>query len=173
MPKILPILIAPDVILKTESRPVDRIDDRVRELLDNMVATMYDAPGIGLAANQIGVTERLIVVDASRDPENRNPLKMINPEVVWESEQLTVHEEGCLSIPDYYAEVIRPKEIKVKYLDETGGEHEMHADDLWSRCIQHEIDHLDGVLFIDHLSSLKRNMALRKMEKIKKLSEIM
>jgi peptide deformylase len=133
-----------------------------------MLETMYDAPGIGLAAPQIGLTKRLIVIDVAGKDEEPQPLKIVNPEIVWSSDEESTYEEGCLSLPGHYADVTRPAAVRVKYLDETGAAQEIEADGLLATCLQHEIDHIDGVLFIDHLSALKRNMILRKMTKAKK-----
>lgn len=165
---ILPIITAPDPRLKLKSKRVEKVDDGIRHLLDDMLATMYAAPGVGLAAIQIGVSKRIIVIDVARDGEERKPMFLINPEIVWASDDETVCEEGCLSLPEQYAEVKRPKAIKVQYLDYFGDLRELEADGLLAVCIQHEMDHLDGVLFVDHLSSLKRNMILRKLSKTKR-----
>lgn len=165
---LLEILIAPDPRLKQKCVPVEEVTDRIRKLLDDMLETMYEAPGIGLAAPQVGVAKQIIVVDAAREGEKPNPLKMINPEIIWTSEQERTYEEGCLSVPDNWAEVVRPERIKVRYMDETGTTRELEADDLLATCIQHEIDHLNGVLFIDHISRLKRQMILRKLTKLKR-----
>ncbi|MBO6825095.1 MAG: peptide deformylase [Sneathiella sp.] len=168
---LLPILTAPDPRLKTISEPVAEVNDEIRKLVDDMFETMYEAPGIGLAAIQVGVQKRLLVVDVigKNDEENDpDPIALINPEITWVSDDDSVYEEGCLSVPAHYADVVRPAEIKVKYLDRDGKEQELHADGLLATCIQHEIDHLDGILFVDHLSALKRNMILRKLLKLKK-----
>ena len=165
---ILPILIAPDPRLKRKSQPVDGIDGDIRRLTDNMLATMYQAPGIGLAAVQVGVPKRVIVIDIAREDEPKAPLLLINPEVVWVAEEDTKYEEGCLSVPEHYAEVTRPAEAKVRYLDLEAEIRELHATGFLATVVQHEIDHLDGILFIDHLSQLKRNMILRKLLKAKK-----
>ena len=174
---VRPILIAPDPRLKLRSRPVPAVDGEVRRLMEDMVETMKSADGIGLAAPQIGVLKRVIVVaaprgDADDDGEGRSkvPLRMANPEVVWESDEAELREEGCLSLPEHYAEVCRPARVRVRYLDETGAQREVEAGDLLGTCIQHEIDHLDGVLFVDHISALKRGMILRKLTKSKKLN---
>lgn len=167
------IIVVPDPVLKQEAQPVAKVDDAIRQQMDNMLETMYDAPGIGLAANQVNMLNRVLVMDVSRrvseegerEPE---PIFMANPEVIWESEEMSVMEEGCLSIPKQYADVERPAQVRVKYLNYDGKEAELEADGLLSHCVQHEIDHLNGVLFIDYLSSLKRNMMLRKVEKLKK-----
>lgn len=168
---ILPILIAPDPVLEAVSKPVEVVDDEIRILLRDMAETMYSAPGIGLAAPQVGVSLRVIVVDIEYgdDPLSRNPLKIVNPEITWLSDEDTSYEEGCLSIPKHYADVVRPRALKLKYLDEFGKEQTLEAQDLLAICIQHEIDHLDGILFIDHLSNIKRTMIMRKLLKEKKL----
>jgi len=168
---LLPILTAPDPRLKTISEPVAEVTDEIRQLVDDMLETMYEAPGIGLAAIQVGVQKRLLVVDVigKNDEENDpEPLALINPEITWVSDDDSVYEEGCLSVPAHYADVVRPAEIKLNYLDIEGNKKELHADGLLATCIQHEIDHLDGILFVDHLSALKRNMILRKLLKQKK-----
>lgn len=164
---VLPILIAPHPVLKTVADPVERIDDDVLRLLDDMLDTMYDAPGIGLAAPQIGVSRRVVVIDLARDGEPPAPMRLINPEILWESEDISAREEGCLSVPDIYAEVERPAVIGLRFTDETGAAREIEAGGLLATCIQHEIDHLDGVMFYDHLSTLKRGMILKKMKKLK------
>jgi peptide deformylase len=161
----VPILIAPHPVLKTKARPVGPGDrETVRALLPRMFATMYRAPGIGLAAPQVGVGLRVAVVDLM-PADARAPIVLINPEVVAVSTELATREEGCLSLPAQYADVTRPARVKVRYLDETGARQEMEADELLAACLQHEIDHLDGVLFVDHLSVLKRNMILRRLAK--------
>ncbi|SBW12259.1 peptide deformylase [uncultured Alphaproteobacteria bacterium] len=162
---ILPILVAPDPRLKTRAKPVETIDDDLRRLIDDMLETMYDAPGIGLAAPQVGVLKRLLVLDVAGKDDPPAPMAFVNPEIVWESEEMNVYEEGCLSIPSHYAEVERPARVKVRFLDRDGNRREIEADGLLATCVQHEIDHLDGKLFIDYLSSLKRNMILRKLKK--------
>ena len=164
-----PIIWAPDPVLKTKCTPVPAVDDEIRTLMDDMLDTMYAAPGIGLAAPQIGVTKRVIVVDVSEKDEPRAPLCLANPEIVWKSDETAPHEEGCLSLPDLYADVERPVAVKVRYLDRDGASQELEADGLLAICLQHEIDHIDGVLFVDHLSALKRNMFLKKMVKAKKV----
>ncbi len=164
---VLPIVIAPDRRLKFRCKPVDAVDDGVRAQLADMLATMYDAPGIGLAAPQVGDERRLIVIDVARDDDPPEPMQIVNPKILWESDKKCIMNEGCLSIPDVYYDVKRPEQVRVKYLDETGTKQEVEADGLLARCLQHEIDHLDGVLFIDHISSLKRNMALSKAKKLK------
>ena len=162
---VLPILVAPHPVLKQRANPVEKVDARVATLMDDMVETMYDAQGIGLAAPQIGVLERVIVVDVHEKGEPANPIRMANPEVVWASDELLPCEEGCLSVPEHYAEVTRPKAVRVRYLDQQNEVRELEADGMLATCIQHEIDHLNGVLFVDHLSMLKRNMILRKLQK--------
>jgi peptide deformylase len=165
---ILPIVWAPDPILKARCARVETVDDEVRRLMDDMLETMYDAPGVGLAAPQVGVKRRIIVVDCSNDDEEPNPLRMVNPELIAVSEDEAIKEEGCLSLPGHYADVTRPAEAKIRYLDETGAAREIDANGLLATCIQHEIDHINGILFVDHLSALKRNMILKKMVKAKK-----
>lgn len=162
------ILIVPDPRLKQECEEVAEVNDEIRELLDDMLETMYAAPGIGLAAPQIGVMKRVVVMDVSDDKEKPQPLKLVNPEIIWESEDTSVYQEGCLSIPEQYADVERPAEVGLRYLDENGNEHEIEADGLLATCIQHELDHLDGILFTDYLSALKRNMILKKVQKLQK-----
>ena len=168
---LLPIITAPDPRLKKKSKPVERVDDAIRQLMADMMSTMYAAPGIGLAAPQVGVLKRVIVIDAAREGDPSRPLKLANPEIVWASDDDNTYEEGCLSVPEHYAEVVRPRAVKVRYLDETGAKREIEAEGLLATCLQHEIDHLDGVLFLDHLSALKRNMILRKLLKEKKAVE--
>jgi peptide deformylase len=165
---LLDIITAPDPRLKKKAAPVERVDGEVRRLMDDMLETMYDAPGIGLAAPQVGVSKRVIVIDLAREEEGPRPLQMANPEVVWVSDEDAVYEEGCLSVPDHFGEVVRPAEVRVRYLDRDNEIREIAADGLLATCLQHEIDHLDGILFVDHLSALKRNMILRKLLKEKK-----
>jgi peptide deformylase len=163
--EILPILFVPDPTLRAKCRPVGPQDnDAVRALLPRMFSTMYQAPGIGLAAPQIGQKLRFLVADVQPN-ESRQPIAMINPEIVARSTELATREEGCLSLPGQFAEVTRPARVKLRYLDETGARRELEAEGLLSACLQHEIDHLDGVLFVDHLSALKRNMILRRLAK--------
>lgn len=162
---LLDILIAPNPVLKTRARPVGKADaDAVRDLVPRLFATMYRAPGIGLAAPQVGTGLRLAVVDLMAD-DKPAPITLINPEIVARSEELATREEGCLSLPGMYADITRPARVKLRYLDQTGARREMEAEGLLSACLQHEIDHLDGILFVDHLSSLKRNMILRRLAK--------
>lgn len=163
------ILLHPDPRLKKVVEPVDNITDELRVLADDMLDTMYDAPGIGLAGPQIAVMQRVIALDCVKDEnEEPRPLFMINPEVIAASDDLNVYNEGCLSIPDHFADVERPAEVDVRWIDVDGKEHTEHFDGLWATCIQHEIDHLNGTLFIDHLKPLKRQMITRKMQKLKR-----
>jgi peptide deformylase len=169
----LDIITLPDRTLRAASVPVESVDDEVRRFLDDMLETMYEAPGIGLAAVQVGLPRRLVTIDvAKREDENAdpNPLFLINPEILWRSDERAVHEEGCLSIPEYYAEVERPASVRVRYLDRDGKLQEIEAGSILAVCLQHEIDHLDGVLFIDHLSKLKRDMVIKKFAKQAKAS---
>jgi peptide deformylase len=168
---LLPILIAPNQMLKTRARPIKPADaDLVRDLIPRMFATMYKAPGIGLAAPQVSQSLRLIVVDVMPD-DKRQPHSLINPEVVAASTELATREEGCLSLPGQYAEITRPARVKVRYLDQTGARREIEAEGLLAACLQHEIDHLDGILFVDHLSALKRNMIMRRLAKEQRLKQ--
>jgi peptide deformylase len=162
------ILIAPDPRLKIKARRVDKVDTRVRKLMDDMLETMYAAPGIGLAAPQVGEAVRVIVLDVARDGAPAQPLRIANPEIVWASEEEIPCEEGCLSLPDQFADVTRPAEVKVRYLDHENEIREIHAKGLLAVCLQHEMDHLEGVLFVDRISVLRRNMILRKLAKLKK-----
>ena len=164
----LPIIVAPDPRLKGEALPVDAVNDDIRTLMDDMLETMNDANGIGLAAPQVGVLKRIIIVDVAPMDSPRAPFAMANPEVIWESDVIVRKEEGCLSLPDHYAEVDRPETIKIRYLDRENEIREMDADGMLATCVQHEIDHLDGVLFVDRVSALKRNMILRKLTKAKR-----
>jgi peptide deformylase len=165
---ILPIITAPDPRLKQVSKPVVKVDGEVRKLMDDMLETMYRAPGIGLAAPQVGVLKRVIVLDLAREDEKPAPLKMANPEITWVSEEDATYNGGCLSLPEHYADVVRPAACKVRYLDYQNEIRTIEADGLLATCLQHEIDHLDGVLFVDHLTALKRNIILRKLLKTKK-----
>jgi peptide deformylase len=165
---VLPIIVAPDPRLKAKCKPVARVDAEVRRLMDDMLETMHLAPGIGLAAPQVGVAKRVIVVDVSPSGEPRKPYRLANPEIVWASEETTAFEEGCLSLPEQFAEVVRPARIRVRYLDHENEIRELDASDTLATCIQHEMDHLDGVLFVDHISALKRNIILRRLKKEKK-----
>lgn len=164
------IVTIPDPVLKQVAQPINKVDDAIRKQMDNMLEAMYDAPGIGLAANQVSLLNRVLVMDlASKDEgEDPNPIYMANPEIIYESEEMSIWNEGCLSIPKQLAEVERPAKVRVKYLDYNNKEAELEAEGLLSHCVQHEIDHLNGVLFIDYLSSLKRNMIIKKVQKLKK-----
>jgi peptide deformylase len=162
---VLPILIAPHPTLKRRADPVQEVDSEIRQLTEDMLETMYDAPGVGLAAPQVDVAKRVIVLDCADEGEAPQPYRMINPELLWTSDEPDTREEGCLSLPDIYADVTRPAACKVAYLDEQGRPQELEAEGLLAVCIQHEIDHLNGVLFVDHLSALKRNMLMRKLAK--------
>ena len=165
------ILVAPHPTLKAKAKPVAKVDDEVRRLMDDMLETMYQAPGIGLAAPQVGVSTRVLVVDVAKEGEPPQPLRLANPEIVWASDELAVHEEGCLSVPEHYAEVERPAKVRIRYRDYDDKIVEIEPEGLLATCLQHEMDHLEGVLFIDHLSSLKRNIILRKLTKARKLAE--
>ncbi|HEY8013455.1 MAG TPA: peptide deformylase [Dongiaceae bacterium] len=164
----LDIIIAPDPRLKLKCKPVAKVDAKVARLMDDMLETMYAAPGIGLAAPQVGVTQRIIVLDVAREDEKPAPIRMANPELVWVSDEDVTYNEGCLSLPEHYADVARPKAIRVRYLDHQNEIRELKAEGLLATCIQHEMDHLDGVLFVDHITALKRNIILRKLLKAKK-----
>ena len=163
------ILIHPDPRLKKVVAPVATITDDLRRLADDMLETMYAAPGIGLAAPQVAAMTRMLVMDCIKDEDaSPEPMVLINPQVIWSSEELSVYDEGCLSIPDQYAEIERPASVKVRWMDLDGKEVQEHFDGLWATCVQHEIDHLDGKLFIDYLKPLKRQMITRKMQKLKR-----
>jgi peptide deformylase len=164
------IIILPDPRLRLVSDPVKAIDAETRKLVEDMLETMYAAPGIGLAAIQVGVPKRVVTLDLAKQDEPLQPQVFINPEITWSSEEKGVYEEGCLSIPEYYEEVERPARVKVKFLDLEGKPQEIEADGLLATCIQHEIDHLNGVLFIDHISKLKRTMVIKKFAKAARLS---
>ena len=165
------ILTEPNKILRQISNPVDHVGEEEQKLMDDMLETMYAAPGIGLAAIQIGIPKRIIIMDISRKKENKNPLHFINPEIVWKSDEDIIYEEGCLSVPNQFAEINRPKECHVKYLDYFGQPQLLKAEGLLATCIQHEIDHLEGILFIDYLSKLKKTMIIKKLSKQKGKSE--
>jgi peptide deformylase len=165
------ILIIPDKRLRLKSEPVGAIDKEVRALIDDMFETMYDAPGIGLAAIQIGVPKRVITMDLAKKDESKAPQVFINPEVTWAAGEMAAYEEGCLSIPEYYEEVQRPNAVRVKFLDCEGKPQELEAGGLLATCLQHEIDHINGVLFIDHISKLKRDMIVKKFKKAQKRGE--
>ncbi|KXG84537.1 peptide deformylase [Agrobacterium bohemicum] len=162
---IKPLIILPDPLLRQQSKPIEQVDAEITRLADDMLDTMYDAPGIGLAAIQIGVARRMLVIDISREDEDRKPVVFINPEILKVSDDVSVYEEGCLSIPDYYAEVERPAALTVAYIDRDGKKQTVEADGLLATCLQHEMDHLNGVLFIDHISRLKRDMVIKKFTK--------
>ena len=162
------ILIEPDPILRKKCEPLDKVDDSVRKLMNDMLETMYAAPGIGLAAVQIGILKRLVVIDISKEEEKKNPLFFINPEIVYKSNQTSVYEEGCLSLPGQFAEIERPSECTLNYIDYDGKKKELKAKGLLATCIQHEVDHLNGILFIDYLSKLKKDMIIKKLVKHKK-----
>ena len=162
---IKPLIILPDPLLREVSRPIETVDDTVRRFADDMLETMYDAPGIGLAAIQVGEPIRMLVLDISKEDEEKAPRVLLNPEVVASADERSVYEEGCLSIPDYYAEVERPAGVTVRYLGLDGKMHEEAAEGLYATCLQHEIDHLNGVLFIDYISKLKRDMVIKKFTK--------
>ena len=165
---VLPIIVAPDPRLKQKSTPVAAVDDGVRRLMDDMLETMYLAPGVGLSAIQVGVPRNVIVIDLAREGDGKKPLYMANPEITWRSPEKTACEEGCLSFPGQYAEVMRPAAIKVRFLDYYGDLREIAAEAMLAVCIQHEIDHLDGVLFVDYLSAIRRNIIVRKSAKAKR-----
>jgi peptide deformylase len=165
---VLSIITAPDPRLKIVAKPVAAVDAKVRRLMDDMLDTMYSSIGIGLAAPQVGVAQRVIVIDVARDGEKAKPIRIANPEIIWRSDDLTVANEGCLSLPEHYADVSRAAAIKLRYLDHENEIREIDANGLLATCIQHEIDHLDGVLFVDHISALKRSMILRKLQKAKR-----
>jgi peptide deformylase len=165
---LLTIITAPDPRLKIRAKPVPQVDASVRRLMDDMLETMYHAVGVGLAAPQLGVAMRVLVIDVARDGEKPQPMRIANPEIVWRSEVLTVANEGCLSLPEHYADVERPAEIRLRYIDHENEIREIEAKGLLATCLQHEIDHLDGTLFVDHISALKRNIILRKLAKTKR-----
>ncbi len=166
---VRPIITIPDPVLRIVAEPVTVVDDEIRTLMDDMLETMYAAPGVGLAAVQVGVNRRVVVLDVAREEDDRQPMMFANPEVTWTSQETSVHEEGCLSIPKIYEEVERPARCKVSYLDRDGVLREIHCDGMLATCIQHEIDHLNGILFIDHISRLKRERIVRKFAKAKRL----
>ena len=168
---ILPILTVPDTILKKKSKPVKKVDDKLRAFMDDMLESMYDAPGVGLAAVQVGKLLRILVIDVSPDDEDPDPHFYINPEITWTSEDLAVYNEGCLSVPEQYADIERPAECKATFIDYDGENQEIHAKGLLAACIQHEMDHLNGIVFIDYLSKIKRSMFVRKVKKFVKEKE--
>ena len=165
---ILDVLHFPDPRLRRRSEPIEKFTDELRQLAADMLETMYDEPGIGLAAPQVGVTKRLIVMDCMKAPDLARPLILFNPEVTWTSDTLATYEEGCLSIPDQYADVQRPDRATVRWMDDKGAAQEETFEGLWATCVQHEIDHLNGKLFIDYLGLMRRQMITRKMEKLKR-----
>ena len=165
---LLSIITAPDSRLKIKALRVPAVDANVRQLMDDMLETMYQAIGIGLAAPQVGRSSRVIVLDVAREGEKPQPVKLANPEILWRSSELATFSEGCLSLPGHYADVTRPAEIRLRYLDQENEIREMHATGLLATCLQHEIEHLDGILFVDHLSLVKRGMILRKLAKAKR-----
>ena len=165
------IIILPDKRLRLVSDPVKTFDKEIKSLVTDMFETMYEAPGIGLAAIQVGVPKRVIVMDLAKKDEPKQPRVLVNPHVVWRSDERTAYEEGCLSIPEFYEEVERPSRVRVKFLDLTGAEQELEASGLFATCVQHEIDHLDGVLFIDHISKLKRDRVIKKFTKAAKRAD--
>jgi len=168
---IRPILTAPDPRLKAVSTPVEKVDDETRRLIADMIESMYAADGIGLAAVQIGVPKRIIVMDLDQKDGRKNPRVFVNPKILWASDELATFEEGCLSVPEIWEDVERPAKIRAEHLDRDGKRHTLEADGLLATCLQHEMDHLEGILFIDHLSKLKRSIALRKLQKAKRLKD--
>lgn len=170
---LMKLIIVPDPVLKSVAKPVDRVDDNIRKIFDDMLETMYEAPGIGLAANQVNLLHRVLVMDTEvrEGGEGKKPVFMANPEIVWASEEPSTMEEGCLSIPGQFADVTRPAKVRVRYLDYNNKEQEYEAAGLPAHCVQHEIDHLNGILFVDYLSSLKRNMMIRRVQKMVKGTE--
>ena len=162
------IIIEPDTILRKKSEPIYQVNNDTQKLLDDMLKTMYAAPGIGLAAVQIGILKRIIVIDISKKEEKKNPIFLINPEITYQSKETSIYEEGCLSLPGHFAEIERPAKCKINYIDYHGKKAELATDGLLSTCVQHEIDHLNGILFIDYLSKLKKDMIIKKLKKQKK-----
>ena len=162
------IITEPDTILREKSVSIEKVDNELRVLMDDMLETMYAAPGIGLAGVQVGILKRLIVIDVSKDNEKKSPLFLINPKIISKSSNTSVNEEGCLSLPGYFAEIERPTECQIEYIDYHGKKKEMKASGLLATCIQHEVDHLNGILFIDYLSKLKKDMIIKKLTKNKK-----
>ncbi len=162
------ILIEPDPILRKKSIPLEQVDDSVKKLMDDMLATMYQAPGIGLAAIQVGILKRIVVIDISKEKEKNDPLFLVNPQIINRSKETSIYEEGCLSLPGQFAEIERPSDCLIKYVDYNGKEKELQASGLLATCIQHEVDHLNGILFIDYLSKLKKDMIIKKLIKHKK-----
>lgn len=162
---ILNILTVPNLDLKKKCNKVEQINDEIKRQLEDMLETMYDAPGIGLAGPQVGILKRMVVIDVTKDGEPKHPYKMINPVIIEKSEEKDFYDEGCLSVPDQYASIERPKEVTIQYTDENGKQQTEHATGLLARCIQHELDHLDGKVFIDYLSKVKRDMIVRRIQK--------
>ena len=162
------ILIEPDPILRQKSKPLENVNDETRKLMDEMLETMYQAPGIGLAAVQIGILKKIVVIDVSKEKEKKSPLFLVNPEILNRSKETSIYEEGCLSLPGQFAEIERPSECLLKYIDYHGKEKQLKADGLLATCIQHEVDHLNGILFVDYLSKLKKDMIVKKLLKYKK-----
>jgi len=169
---LLPIIIAPDQRLKRRSEPVGEVDDEVRRLMDDMLETMHAAPGIGLSAIQVGVSRRIITLDVASEGGESHVLRLVDPEIIWLSPETEVFEEGCLSFPDHFGEITRPSAVKARYTDENNRACEIEATGLLARCIQHEVDHLDGILMVDHLSALRRGMILRKLVKLRKAEDL-
>jgi peptide deformylase len=168
---ILEILKEPDPILRQKSTPVKKVDREIKKLMNNMLDTMYAAPGIGLAAVQVGILKRVVVIDISKEANKNEPICLVNPEIIWKSDILEKKQEGCLSIPDYFADIKRPNACNVQYIDEHGKEKLLKAEGLLATCIQHEIDHCNGILFIDYLSKLKKSFILKKLIKAKKIQK--
>lgn len=171
---ILKVLKAPDPQLKIVAKPVETITDEIRRILDDMMETMYVEEGMGLAATQVGIHKRLVVIDMNAGDEDLEPApqKLINPEILWVSEETSVYKEACLSVPEQRGDIMRPARVKIRYMDETGKSHEVEADSLFATCIQHEIDHLNGILYIDHLSKLKYEIILKKLVRLKKIESL-
>lgn len=165
---ILKILTEPDPILRKKSNSIEKVDNELRKLMDDMIETMYQAPGIGLAAIQVGVLKRVVVIDVSKDENNKSPLFLINPKILSLSKKTSTYEEGCLSLPGQYAEIERPSECEIKFINYHGKNQTLKADGILATCIQHEVDHLNGILFIDYLSKLKKTMIIKKLSKQKK-----
>ena len=162
------IVVEPDPILRKISQPIETVNNKTKKLLDDMLETMYAAPGIGLAAVKVGILKRIIVINISKEKEKKNPFFLINPQIIFKSEKTSSYEEGCLSLPGHFAEIERPSECRVTYIDYNGKKRELKASGILSTCIQHEVDHLNGVLFIDYLSKLKKDMIIKKLIKYKK-----
>ena len=169
---VLPIVTVPDPLLRLISQPVERVDDDVRKLMDDMLETMYLAPGIGLSAIQVAVPRRIVIVDVAREEEPRAPHILVNPKIVWSADETVTSEEGCLSLPDHFADVERRASVELEFVDYHGASQSLRVEGVLATCIQHEIDHLDGLLFVDHISALKRNMILRKLKKAKRQEAI-